>query len=115
MPELTAATLRLLEALAAEGAYGFRPEPDEPGIVAVVGQRNGISLRRTSASLAAAGELEKSGFAVWRAPGRSRRRRLVLTAWGWAKLVEIAAATDVAALQRSDERGTSHAEAETCP
>jgi hypothetical protein len=115
MPALTAAALRLLEALAAEGAYGFRPEPDEPGILAVVGQCRGISLRRASASLAAAGELETSGLAVWRAPARSRRRRFVVTDQGWAKLVATATATDVAAFQRCDERVEFYAEAEICP
>lgn len=71
MPVLTAAALRLLEALAAEGAYGFRPEPDEPGVLAVVGRCRGVSLRRMSASLAAAGELESGGL------GRSGGRRHV--------------------------------------
>jgi hypothetical protein len=115
MPELTAAALRLLEALAAEGAYGFHPEPDEPGILAVVGQRNGISLRRASAAIAVAGELERSGFAAWRPPARSRRRRFVVTERGWAKLAETAAATDGAVIQHCRERVVSHAEAEICP
>ena len=113
MSELTAAALRLLESLAAEGAYGFCPEPDEPGILAVVGQRNGISLRQTSAPLAAVAELERGGLAVWQRPARARRR-FVLTARGWANLGEIAA-HDVAVFQRSDDSVLAHAEAETCP
>lgn len=105
MPVLTAAALRLLEALAAEGAYGFRPEPDEPGVLAVVGRCRGVSLRRMSASLAAAGELESGGLALWRVPARSRRRRFVLTERGWAKLIGIGAASESAISQPSDGRG----------
>lgn len=91
------------------------PSPTNPGILAVVGQSNGISLRRASAKLAAADELERGGFATWRAPARARRRRFVLTVRGWAKLVETGAAPCAGEFWQSDQHVKSHAEAETCP
>jgi hypothetical protein len=115
MSELSPAALRLLAALAGEGAYGFRPEPDEPGILALVGRLNGVSLRRASATLAAAAELGREGLAVWRGPARARRRRLVLTADGWAKLVATAAPIEVVKLHAPGGAVSAQAEADICP
>jgi hypothetical protein len=115
MPELTAAALRLLQMLAVEGAYGFHPEPDEPGILAVVGQSNGISLRRASATVVASKELERGGLARWQTSAQSRRRRFILTDDGWAKLVEIASMAGGVAFSASEQRQTVQAEAEICP
>jgi hypothetical protein len=100
MPQFSTAALRLLEALASEGAYGFHAKPDEPGVLAIVGRLNGISLRRASAPVAAAEELEKSGFAVWERSARMGRRRLVLTACGWAEFIEISVPVGIEKRQR---------------
>jgi hypothetical protein len=115
MPDLTPAALRLLAALAGEGAYGFRPEPDEPGILALVGRLNGVSLRRASATLAAAAELESKGFAAWRGSAGGRRRRLVLTVEGWARLVATAAPTEILAVHAPPGAMSPQAEADICP
>ena len=114
MSEPSAAALHLLEALAGEGAYGFRPQPDEPGIIAVVGRRNGVSLRQASAPLAAARELETNGFAIWQGSARTRRR-LELTASGWGKLIETIVMSDLAEIARPDTDFSPHAEAGMSP
>ncbi len=81
------AAAQLLQQLAEEGAYGFCPEAAEPRTLVVVGQRNGISLRRTTAPFAAAVELESLTLAAWQG-GSGMRRRLMLTAHGWNAVSE---------------------------
>jgi Domain of unknown function (DUF6456) len=88
-------TARLLRALGAAGAYAFEVGADEPGRVAVASGAGGVSLRRLSAPLAAAEALVAADLAAWESPGRSRRRRLVVTPAGLAHLARQAAPAEL--------------------
>ncbi|HWG07128.1 MAG TPA: hypothetical protein VG271_19160, partial [Beijerinckiaceae bacterium] len=74
--------------------YGFCPAVDEPHVLIVVGQRNGVSLRCTTAPLAAAVELESEALAAWQG-GSGTCRRLMLTAHGWNAVSESFALQDL--------------------
>lgn len=75
--------LRLLEALAAEGASAAA-DPFDADRLVVAGRRNGVSVRIAGASRRAAEALVAEGLAVWR--GAGTRRRLDLAEPGRARL-----------------------------
>ncbi len=81
---LPAEALRLLEALAQPNAYGVESEP--PGRLQVVAPRNNVSVRMASVTPAAGAALLADDLAVWESPGRSNKRRMVLTEPGRAHL-----------------------------
>ena len=76
-------SLRLLDALAADGASAAA-DPFDPARLVVAGRRNGVSVRIAGARLEAAAALVDEGLAVWR--GAGAQRRLELAEAGRARL-----------------------------
>lgn len=74
---------RLLDALAADGAYGA-PDPFDPARIIVAGPRGDVSMRIAGAGCAAADALVGAGLAVWRGDGA--KARLDLCEAGRARL-----------------------------
>jgi hypothetical protein len=82
---------RLLRALGADGAYAFA-DADAPARIAIVAQRNGVSIRAGSNTSAAATELCAMDLSQWREPdARNGRARLTLTDAGRAHLARASA------------------------
>ncbi len=72
---------RALALLAAEGAYGIEAEK---GDIAVVGSRNGVSVRVGAFRACVIALLLAAGLVLWEAAGPSGRRRLRASAEGHA-------------------------------
>jgi len=73
----SAAALRLLSALAKDGAYGWLTDHPRPGTLAVTGQRNAVSVQIASAPQSVGRELLALGYVHWHNPAHERARLLI--------------------------------------
>ncbi|NDA47296.1 MAG: ATPase [Alphaproteobacteria bacterium] len=73
----SAGALRLLSALAQEGAYGWLTDHPRPGTLAVSGQRNAVSVQIASAPQSVGRELLALDYVHWHNPVHERARMLI--------------------------------------
>ncbi|MDB5649977.1 MAG: hypothetical protein JWL62_1497 [Hyphomicrobiales bacterium] len=81
---IASTSLKLLTALAPTHAYGWREEGGR-GEIRTVSRRRNVSVETGRFSFEAAEALVSRALAVWEAPGRAGRARLVLTEQGRAR------------------------------